>query len=57
VDITDYLVWDIFGDTPLWRQMFVDKPFASWLASVQTKAEKTLDDSLDEIRYMFRQIG
>ncbi len=56
IELSDMFVWDIFGDTPTGRLMLGDKAPATWLASIQSKAENILDDYIDDIRYLVKNL-
>ncbi len=56
IELSDMFVWDIFGDTPTGRLMLGDKAPATWLASIQSKAENILEDYIDDIRYLVKNL-
>ncbi len=56
IELSDMLVWDIFGDTPTFRLMYGDKAPATWLASIRSKAESALDNYVDDIAYLVKHM-
>ncbi len=58
VEMSDFMVWDVFGDTPTWRLMWKnDFSPASWLATNQSKAEGILDDAIEDIGYLIKEMS
>ena len=57
IELSDIMLWDEFGDTGLWRLMYKDQPFASWLASIQSKAEGKLDGYIEDIQDYFKYLA
>ncbi len=57
VEMSDFMIWDIFGDTPTWRLM-TDGKFtpSSWLEKYRNKAEGILDDALEDITYLIKDM-
>ncbi len=58
VEMSDFMVWDVFGDTPTWRLLW-DANFApaSWLAKNQNKAEGILDGAVEDIEYLIKEMS
>ncbi len=58
VKMSDFMIWDIFGDTPTWRLMADGKNTpASWLAKYQNKAEGILDGAIEDIEYLIKDFS
>ncbi len=57
IELSDIMLWEEFGDTGLWRQMYEDKPFTSWLEKSRSKAENKLEGYIEDIQGYFKYLA